>query len=605
MSATPNPKTSSQGGGTHQNLARPPLLPSEADNGIAPRRPKSREITSRYLSSSSTSSSSSSSYSSSSRRCPSPLISRTSASSTTMSPMPAPSSIRRPQSAERRRPSTPNSRPGSGVEQSNASKMLFTSTRSLSVSFQGESFSLPISKTKPAPSPNVSSTRRGTPERRKTTPLKGADQRENSKPVGQHQWPGRSRQVNSLSRSVDCSDDKNKLFGSGNVIRALQQSLTDEGKKDSSFDDNSALGSETIASDAESVSSGSTSGAHESGNGASLRGGPRGIVVPARFWQETNSRLRRLPESSSPLSKNTGPKVTVPPKIFPPRKSVSESPSASPRAIPSGRGLSSPLRGPVRPASPSKLMTPSVSSPSRGMLSPSRVRNTAVGTLGNNLCNTPSILSFAADVRRGKTGENRIVDAHHLRLLYNRHLQWRFVNARADASLFVQSITAERSLYNAWVTTTKLRDSVTNKRIMVQLLRQNLKLNSILKEHMAYLEEWAVMDRDYSSSLTEAIEALKASTFRLPVVDGARADVQHVKDAISSVVDVMHAMASYICFLLPKVEEMNSLVAELASVTAKERAFLNQCTFNLSTSAALQVKENSLRTHMLQLKRVT
>lgn len=118
---------------------------------------------------------------------------------------------------------------------------------------------------------------------------------------------------------------------------------------------------------------------------------------------------------------------------------------------------------------------------------------------------------------------------------------------------------------------------------------------------MAYLEEWAVMDRDYSSSLTEAIEALKASTFRLPVVDGARvrtlsninlfpfyncikeyfslnvailaiddsscflysfgfsdfmskqADVQHVKDAISSVVDVMHAMASYICFLLPKV----------------------------------------------------
>lgn len=35
---------------------------------------------------------------------------------------------------------------------------------------------------------------------------------------------------------------------------------------------------------------------------------------------------------------------------------------------------------------------------------------------------------------------------------------------------------------------------------------------------------------------------------------------------------------------------MNSLVAELASVTAKERAFLNQCTFNLSTSAALQVR---------------
>lgn len=38
---------------------------------------------------------------------------------------------------------------------------------------------------------------------------------------------------------------------------------------------------------------------------------------------------------------------------------------------------------------------------------------------------------------------------------------------------------------------------------------------------MSYLEEWAHLDRDHSSSLVGAIEALKASTLRLPLVGGA------------------------------------------------------------------------------------
>lgn len=39
---------------------------------------------------------------------------------------------------------------------------------------------------------------------------------------------------------------------------------------------------------------------------------------------------------------------------------------------------------------------------------------------------------------------------------------------------------------------------------------------------MSYLEEWTLLDRDHLSSLTGAIEALKASTLRLPVISGAR-----------------------------------------------------------------------------------
>ena len=39
---------------------------------------------------------------------------------------------------------------------------------------------------------------------------------------------------------------------------------------------------------------------------------------------------------------------------------------------------------------------------------------------------------------------------------------------------------------------------------------------------MTYVEEWSVMDREHYNYLSGLIEALKASTLRLPVVSGAR-----------------------------------------------------------------------------------
>jgi hypothetical protein len=78
-------------------------------------------------------------------------------------------------------------------------------------------------------------------------------------------------------------------------------------------------------------------------------------------------------------------------------------------------------------------------------VSPSRGRNGVASNLSSRFVNEPSVLSFAVDVPRGKNGENRIVDAHLLRLLHNRLMQWRFVNARADASLSVQTLNAEVS----------------------------------------------------------------------------------------------------------------------------------------------------------------
>ncbi|KAJ0869157.1 putative QWRF family protein [Helianthus annuus] len=79
--------------------------------------------------------------------------------------------------------------------------------------------------------------------------------------------------------------------------------------------------------------------------------------------------------------------------------------------------------------------------PSRGLSSPTRARS-GMGS-SSNVGNTPSVLSFAAETRRRKVGDNAIVDAHALRLLHNKYLQWRFANARADAAMLVQRATAK------------------------------------------------------------------------------------------------------------------------------------------------------------------
>lgn len=585
------------------------------NNGVLPRK-KGRQISSRYMSpspststttttttssSTTTTTTTTTSSSSSSRRFASPLLSRSTNSSST-TPLVAP---KRSQSVDRRRP-----RPTTPVPE--ATKLLVTSTRSLSVSFQGEAFSLPISKSK---------AKAVTPERRRVTPVAGkGDQGENSRPSDQHRWPARSRQPNQLSRSVDCSgvgvgggDEKKKVVGK--VVRALQQSMVmDSGRRRASFDglgglsldlgkttqlnNESSLNYDVNASDTDSVSSGSNSGVHDSSLGTlKVPRENRGIVVSSKFWQETNSRLRRLQDPGSPLSTSPASRISVPPKNSQLKRYNSDGPVLSPRTT------ASPIRGNSRPASPSKLWASAASSPSRGFSSPSKVRSAVASSINSNSGNSPSILSFSADVRRGKIGEDRIFDAHTLRLLYNRYVQWRFVNARADATFMVQKLNAERHLWNAWVTISELRHSVILKRIKLLLLRQKLKITSILKGQISYLEEWSLLDRDHSSSLLGATEALKASTLRLPVVK-ATADVPNLKDALGSAVDVMQAMASSIYSLSSKVEETNCLVAEILKVTSKERYLLQQCKDFLSSLAAMQVKDCSLRTHMLQLSRV-
>ncbi|XP_042015066.1 QWRF motif-containing protein 2-like [Salvia splendens] len=557
---------------------RPPLLPSDSDNA-PPRRPRAREVTSRYLSLSTSSPSVTSGSSISSRRSQSPIGAA----------IATPRTQQRAVSAERRRPLAAAATPTS------AEKMLVRSVRSLSVSFQGQSYSLPVSKVKPPPAavgtPGV--TRKGTPERRKVgvTPVRDrtVKDRDTPRPIEQqqHLWPGRLRSENPslMSRSLDYGADRANWNRSSPAISGLRKSVDSELKlDDSAFSDGgrSRLGG-SLNSEVESVSSEGT----VSGDTTQLRG----MIVPARCWQEASNRVQRVVDPASPLSN----RITASSKLIVAKRFQSDSPVSSPREICSNRGPS-PLRGGNRAASPSRAMTSG-----RGMASPIRARN-GTGS-DNNMVSTPSLISFPVELRRGKFGENRIADAHELRMLYNRQLQWRLTNAKVENTVLVQKHAAERDLYNAWVKTSKLRHSVSSKRIELQTWRRNLKLYSMLKEQEPHLETWGMLDRDYWNSVSGAIKALEASTLRLPIVDGARADVNKAQEAIFSAVDVMQAMESSIYSLQLKVERMNLLATDLSKLSAREHGLLTQCKDLFSTTfIPLQVINWSLNVQVLQVQ---
>ncbi|XP_062212492.1 QWRF motif-containing protein 2-like [Phragmites australis] len=569
------------------------LSPAKSNaNADADARPKpkakAKAVSSRYLlgpSSKSTSSSSTTTSSSNSTSTSASTPSRRFAS-----PLP-----RRSVSVDRPRPTPANNAAAGEAGGPNAGTT--TTTRSLSVAFQGRSFSFETSKAKTATSPS--------PARRPVAAVAGATTPERRRPgVGgtvpergkgfegghtHHRWPISARvsqgfEGNPLTKSFDCSLHKRDAAVLA-AVRSLRQSMMfEEGVRRSSFDGGDYL----MSSDTESVSSGSNSGSQDAGIGIAHRArpSPKGMSVPARFLQDAAaSRSHRFADPGTPyLTHNSG--LATSPRTAPVKKSLLNG------------FVSSPLNRPIRQPSPSKL----TGNPSRRMSSPSRVRNSVGSSTSSRDQQGRSSSGYGLDgeVRRRWHGGSKVDCEHLLRILSNRHLQWRCVNAQADAALAAQKLTAEKYLSDAWITTLGLRKSVALKRFQLQLFRNNWKLMTVLKGQMAYLEEWSLLEGDYADSLSGIVEALTATILCLPVTDGAKADIQDVKNAVGSAVDIMQTIGSSICALLSKLAGTRILVSDLAKVSTEERTLMEQSRELLSTLATMHVKYCSLQGQRVQ-----
>lgn len=596
-SEVPQQKTSDE------NPARLPPGLADKKNGAAKKRV--REITSRFMSTSISSSSSVSGVVSSVTKSQSQKPTQTS-----------------PQPGQRRQPSPhPSNRfdPRASISEGSRRTLGPSSEtlRSIAVSLQDEKFNNEHPLRPTAAVNTLHKTGQGAQEKKGivVAPLPGesGDQSENARPIENLQSrpnTGKS-QGNPLIRSVNTVTEKPARVGQS---RSRTTPRPNPASRPVSV--SGSLGDALIDSGAarqapsiENLSSECTSQARDAA-GSSQEGGGQGSIVPGRFCQETTNRTRGsldarslMPEAefSSAISARVRPAGGLG------SGRVSRS-SSSPWVGSANQSLPPPFPGPQTSMSPVKII-PTSSPPLKCLPSPTRARGhplpptTATSQIIRS-SGAGSLLNFGADGRKGKKGASP-EDVHLFRLLHNRHLQWRFVNAKAEAVMNAQRLAAEKMLYGAWTKISELQDSVILKRIELHKAMHANKLRSVLSEQKPYLEDWALLEQDHRNALSGAIKDLEAATVRVPITDGVKADIREVKEALNSAVNVMGPISSSICSLLPKVEDMSILVSELAAAVAQERALLDECKDLLATTGALEVEESSLRASLIQLKRET
>ncbi|OAY68749.1 protein ENDOSPERM DEFECTIVE 1-like [Ananas comosus] len=216
----------------------------------------------------------------------------------------------------------------------------------------------------------------------------------------------------------------------------------------------------------------------------------------------------------------------------------------------------------------------------------------------------PPISKLAVDVKKGKKGSGRQEDAHVLRLLDNCYVQWRLTNAKAQAAAKARSLTAEKSLFGLSAKISELQNSVVEKRTELEQWRRRERLYSILEPQMPYLDEWAILEEDHTSSLTAATTALQDASLRLPIDGDMRVEITELKEVLDSAVQMLESLSPNVQSFLPKAEGIEDIATDLAKVVSSERSLIEECGNLLSEAHNLQVKDSSLRSQLMQLRQM-
>ncbi|XP_052174356.1 QWRF motif-containing protein 7 isoform X2 [Diospyros lotus] len=203
--------------------------------------------------------------------------------------------------------------------------------------------------------------------------------------------------------------------------------------------------------------------------------------------------------------------------------------------------------------------------------------------------------------RQKKAPKLREEEFHRLRILHNRLLQWRFVNARAEAWRTSTKIVAEEKLLNVWIRTFQLRSSIVERRAKVQKLRNEIKLHRVVNPQIGLLKEWGRMESKFSEAVGRVTRKLSAIAVRLPLVHGAEANVSSVNNMMNVAMEVMEDIEGVTTKFLPQVERICFLITELIVMQKQQEEHMKDLQKTISTTASLEAKERSFRVHLSQI----
>ncbi|KAM0935598.1 putative QWRF family protein [Dioscorea sansibarensis] len=192
-------------------------------------------------------------------------------------------------------------------------------------------------------------------------------------------------------------------------------------------------------------------------------------------------------------------------------------------------------------------------------------------------------------------------DAHRLRVVYSRLLQWRFANARAETSMKARRSSAEKKLFYAWLRITELRNIVAAKRILIQRRKQKLKVLWILGPQVHVLNQWESVAKKNAEAVGALSRVLGAACLSLPLVEGAKVDMVSVHRHISTALNVMRNIEDTIRTFYCKIEKMTTLLGELVKTVTLEIEASEELMKTSRKAASLEMHEISVRANLIQV----
>ncbi|XP_020519197.1 LOW QUALITY PROTEIN: QWRF motif-containing protein 4-like [Amborella trichopoda] len=154
---------------------------------------------------------------------------------------------------------------------------------------------------------------------------------------------------------------------------------------------------------------------------------------------------------------------------------------------------------------------------------------------------------------------------------------------------------------NAWGSVSKLQESVSHKPFQFHKDKLDHKLNYVLGSPAKAFKAWDGIQREHTVAVSKTKDCLNTVVVsRVPLVDGAKS--QAVSQALRQAADVANSIKTIIYLLTTMAQRMASLLLELARVVTKEMVLLEETFELLGVVANLELEERSLRCHIIQLR---
>ncbi|CAH9121219.1 unnamed protein product [Cuscuta epithymum] len=390
--------------------------------------------------------------------------------------------------------------------------------------------------------------------------------RENQRPLfgGSMRYAGKfatpTRSSTSPSSSSSCSSNFSNLLEDYSEYRKRSDFLSDLESEDSEILSNSSFSSPIIT-----------------------KNRPPSYMAPTL---SSSKSLQDPPSRSRRWSSDSGLKKTR--EDNPSRKAGSLKRSSSVKPAPSSLRRSNPPRGEVAGIHGSYTPT-----------NPSRVKGVgSFFSMGLELLKVKKSSSKTASSSSSVEAEN----VQSLRMMHNRLLQWRYVNAKSDAVNEKISRDAQKKLIYAEESISKLRQSVVQKKIQLQKQKLEMKLASLLHSQIKQLEDWGDMETKYLSSISMTKDSLHSVVCKVPLIQGAKVDPESTSIALQDASDLAASIELMLSSLSTGATGTAEVMKETAEVVIQEKLLLEECLELFKNISRLEIEERSLKCNLIQLR---